>query len=116
MKTAGLNLKDVMGSQASVFVGCSNNDHLALTNADLDMALKSKATGTSLALLANRISWFYNLSGTSQTIDTACSSNLVAFHQACQSIRSGESTMVCIGSLFWPLTETKIITSQSSVE
>ncbi|TVY81127.1 Ochratoxin highly reducing polyketide synthase [Lachnellula suecica] len=99
LENAGLNLKDVMGSPTSVFVGCSNNDQLALANADLEMALKSKATGTSLALLANRISWFYNMTGTSQTIDTACSSSLVAFHQACQNIRSGESTMAVVSGV-----------------
>ena len=91
---AGLSLKDVAGSQTSVFVGCTSNDHLALLNTDLELVLKNKGTGTSLSILANRVSWFYNLKGTSQTIDSACSSSLVAFHQACQSIRSGEASMV----------------------
>ncbi|KAI0445140.1 hypothetical protein F4803DRAFT_509526 [Xylaria telfairii] len=43
------------------------------------------------------------------TIETACSSSMVAFHQACQSIRTGESTMslVCGSQLYLePLTST----------
>ena len=91
---AGIPLKDAVSSSTSVFVGCSNNDHLALANADLLLALKGKGTGTSPSILANRISWFYDFQGTSQTIDTACSSSLVAFHQGCMDVRAGKSTMV----------------------
>ncbi|KAI9036136.1 type I polyketide synthase [Aspergillus affinis] len=90
LENAGIPLQKAVSSLASVFVGCSNNDHLALSNADLLMSLKGKGTGTSPSILANRISWFYDFRGTSQTIDTACSSSLVAFHQACMdSIVSG---------------------------
>lgn len=92
--TAGLSAKDVATSRTSVFVGSSNNDHLAFANEDLEMCYKNKATGTSPSILANRISWFYDLRGTSQTIDTACSSSLVAFHQGCLSVRSKDSDMV----------------------
>lgn len=91
---AGLSTNDVACSRTSVFVGSSNNDHLALANGDLEMRYKNKATGTSPSILANRISWFYDLRGTSQTIDTACSSSLVAFHQGCLSVRAGEAEMV----------------------
>ncbi|KAJ5183899.1 hypothetical protein N7492_001515 [Penicillium capsulatum] len=94
LENAGIPLKDVVSSSTSVFVGCSNNDHLALANSDLLLALKGKGTGTSPSILANRISWFYDFQGTSQTIDTACSSSLVAFHQGCMdSIISGVNLM-----------------------
>ena len=58
-----------------------------------------KTTGTASAMLANRLSWFYNLKGPSLSLDTACSSSLTALHLACQSIRCGESTMVCSETL-----------------
>ena len=42
-------------------------------------------------MLANRLSHFFDLRGHSMTLDTACSSGLIALHLACQSIRTGES-------------------------
>lgn len=44
-------------------------------------------------MIANRISHFFDLRGPSATIETACSSSLVAIHLACQSLRTGESTV-----------------------
>lgn len=40
--------------------------------------------------MSNRISYFFDWHGPSFTIDTACSSSIVAVHQAVQSLRSGE--------------------------
>nr|QTX15960.1 polyketide synthase [Aspergillus westerdijkiae] len=99
LENAGIPMEEAVSSQASVFVGCSNNDHLALANADLLMSLKGKGTGTSPSILANRISWFYDFRGTSQTIDTACSSSPVAFHQACMDVRTGRSPMSVVSGV-----------------
>jgi acyl transferase domain-containing protein len=48
-------------------------------------------------MLANRVSYFFDLHGPSITLDTACSSGLVALHQACQAIRAGEVTQALVG-------------------
>ena len=53
--------------------------------------------GCADALLANRISYFYNLHGPSVTVDTACSSGLTALHLACQSLRTGEVRQAIVG-------------------
>jgi len=58
------------------------------------MEANYKATGTALAMVANRLSWYYDFTGPSIALDTACSSSLNALHLACQSLRCGESTMV----------------------
>jgi acyl transferase domain-containing protein len=53
--------------------------------------------GVGAAMASNRISHFYDLRGPSMTIDTGCSTTLTAFHQACQSLRTGESDMSVVG-------------------
>ncbi|RYP67274.1 hypothetical protein DL769_005813 [Monosporascus sp. CRB-8-3] len=74
------------------------NVYHALENDPLVFS-QNKVMGTSPAILANRISWFYDLRGTSQTIDTACSSSLVAFHQACRNVQSGDSPMAIVSGV-----------------
>lgn len=74
------------------------NDHETVVKKDLDVPNTYHATGDASAMLANRISWFYDLNGPSVTVNTACSGSLVALHLACQSIRTGETTMVRIAT------------------
>ncbi|PLB48691.1 hypothetical protein P170DRAFT_358230 [Aspergillus steynii IBT 23096] len=50
-------------------------------------------------ILANRISWFFDLHGASIHVGTACSSALVAIHAACQGIRAGESDLAIVAGV-----------------
>ena len=54
-------------------------------------------TGNSGNMLSNRISHFFDLRGPSMTIDTGCSSGLVALHLGCRSLQTGESKMAIVG-------------------
>lgn len=69
-------------------------DYEIMLSKDPDLPAKYRMSGTSVSMLANRLSWFYDLRGPSVSIDTACSSSLTALHLACQSLRIGESKMV----------------------
>jgi acyl transferase domain-containing protein/surfactin synthase thioesterase subunit/acyl carrier protein len=47
--------------------------------------------------LSTRISYKLNLRGPSYTVQSACSSSLLAVHQACQNLRFGECDMMLVG-------------------
>ena len=69
-------------------------EYETLISRDPEFPSKYQASGTGSAMLANRLSWFYDFQGPSITLDTACSSSLNALHLACSSLRNRESTMV----------------------
>ena len=46
-------------------------------------------TGLAMSIAANRVSYIFNFTGPSLSLDCACSSSLVALHLACQSIKQG---------------------------
>jgi acyl transferase domain-containing protein len=61
---------------------------------DPDWQPQYAATGNGIAIMANRISHFFNLHGPSMTIDTGCSGSLVSVHLASQSLRAKETSLV----------------------
>lgn len=56
-------------------------------------------TGCSRTLVANRVSYVFDLRGPSVMLDTACSGSLVALNSACQSLRAGETDMALAGGV-----------------
>ena len=83
-------LHETSGRKVGVFVGALWQPY---ESAGVEATLSGNPVGPSSLLysVANRISYFFDLSGPSMAIDTACSSSLTALHLACQSIRDGES-------------------------
>ncbi|KAL0936841.1 hybrid pks-nrps [Colletotrichum truncatum] len=88
-ESAGLALENFQGSRCSVFVGVMTGDYETIQYRDTEALSHYTASGTSRAILANRISYFFDLAGSSICLDTACSSSLVAMHLAVQDLRSG---------------------------
>jgi amino acid adenylation domain-containing protein len=87
---AGERLRDAM---CGVFVGVEEGEYGYLTGASAQIANSQSAS------LAARIASKLNLRGPNMAISAACSSGLVALHQACQAIRQGDCKMAAVGGV-----------------
>ncbi|KAL8715329.1 MAG: hypothetical protein Q9225_006403 [Loekoesia sp. 1 TL-2023] len=96
LENAGITLADLKGSKTSVFVGTFGTEYGTLAQLDPLCEPTYAATGRGESLIANRISYCFDLRGPSMVLDTACSSSLTAVHLACQSIRMQESNMAIV--------------------
>lgn len=94
--SAGIPLAKCSGSDTSVYTGCFTYDYLSILQQDFEAEQRYAATGLAPSMLANRLSWFFNFKGTSVNLDSACSSSLVGLHLACQDLRAGSASMVCM--------------------
>ncbi|KAI9648917.1 hypothetical protein NHQ30_001483 [Ciborinia camelliae] len=93
LENAGIPLDKISGSRTSVFTGCFTDDYKMMFASDPEQFSQYGMTGVSASILANRLSWFFNLLGTSTSVDAACASSLLGIDLACQSLLSGDSAM-----------------------
>jgi acyl transferase domain-containing protein len=98
LERAGLPLDQIAGTRTGVFMGHLTSDYRDMICRDPDNAPLYTFTGTGTASLANRMSWLWDLRGPSFTVNTACSSSLLALHLACQSVRTGETDIAIVGA------------------
>jgi len=85
-----------------VFVGTSKNSYFAHnvgTHPDIVSSLGELKLGIAndASFTASLIAYKLNLSGPSLNLDTACSTSLVAVHQACLSLWSGDCRLALAG-------------------
>ncbi|HYA66343.1 MAG TPA: type I polyketide synthase, partial [Burkholderiaceae bacterium] len=99
LENAAIKPSTLRGSACGVFIGIATADYSYRFADDLASVDSSFATGNTASIAANRLSYVYDLRGPSMAIDTACSSALVAFHQACRSIASGECKQALVGGV-----------------
>jgi acyl transferase domain-containing protein len=91
---AGIPAGKLKNQQTGCYVGCMTLDYELMSSRDTNNLAHAAASGLSQAMIANRLSWFFDMHGPSLTLDTACSSSLTALHLSCQALREGEINMV----------------------
>ncbi|MCE7006392.1 type I polyketide synthase [Kibdelosporangium philippinense] len=101
---AGMPRERLEGTNTGVFAGIGHPEY-SWTNYRLpELANPFTATGSFPAVAANRISYAYDLHGPSYAVEAVCSSALLAFHLACQSIQHGECDQAIVGGANLALT------------
>jgi acyl transferase domain-containing protein/SAM-dependent methyltransferase/aryl carrier-like protein len=100
LEHAGLVPSHLAGSRTGVFIGICNTDyHQLLLTRGTQTIDAHHASGSAHSVAAGRLSYVLGLQGPSLAIDTSCSASLVAIHAACQSLRSGESSVALAGGV-----------------
>jgi acyl transferase domain-containing protein/NADPH:quinone reductase-like Zn-dependent oxidoreductase/acyl carrier protein len=98
---AGLDIHALKKTNTGVFIGAFMLDNLLLRVAGDALRYMNTHTAVSgsATLLSNRLSYTFDLTGPSVTIDTACSSSMVAIHLACQAIKAGDAELAIAGGV-----------------
>lgn len=99
LEDAGITRAMLQTLTTGVFVGAGSNDYMMLGGRSHETVDSYHGLGNSHSLLANRLSYYYNLKGPSLTVDTACSSSLTALHVALGSLACGEIDLAIIGGV-----------------
>lgn len=107
LEHARIPASGLKGESVGMYVGSSTSDFQLLAvlgagNSDPDAPASADAyaiTGSSSAIIPNRVSYFYDFRGPSVAVDTACSSTLVAVHQAVRDLRSGDADLALAGGV-----------------
>ncbi|KAG1927984.1 hybrid PKS-NRPS synthetase pytA-like [Pimephales promelas] len=100
LEDAGIPMEKASGTKTGVFLGLMNRDfELASVRINPKHINHTAGTGALMSIAANRISYVFNFTGPSLSIDCACSSSLVALHLACQAIKQGDCEMALFGGV-----------------
>ncbi|MFG1876162.1 SDR family NAD(P)-dependent oxidoreductase [Sphaerisporangium sp. NPDC049003] len=99
LEDAGCAASAVSGASIGVFIGASGSDYQRVMDTRQLPVRAHSGLATSMAIIANRVSYFFDLRGPSIQVDTACSSSLVAVHQAVRALRAGDCEAALVGGV-----------------
>ncbi|KAL3444557.1 hypothetical protein BJX65DRAFT_310746 [Aspergillus insuetus] len=97
---------DYRGKNIGCYDGAWGVDWCELTLKDAQQRNPLLGAAAGSFFISSYIAWNLDLHGPSMTIETACSSSMVALHEACQAIYSGECTSAVVGAANLILTPT----------
>jgi acyl transferase domain-containing protein/acyl-CoA synthetase (AMP-forming)/AMP-acid ligase II/thioesterase domain-containing protein/acyl carrier protein len=98
LEDAGIDPKTLSGTNTDVFIGATTHEYEALLT-QAHVHGNYLATGNTASVLSGRVSYELGLQGASVTLDTACSSALVAIHGACGALHLGKTQLAIVGAV-----------------
>ncbi|XP_046556089.1 6-deoxyerythronolide-B synthase EryA2, modules 3 and 4-like [Haliotis rubra] len=99
LEDAGITRQQIAGQKVGVYIGSMTVDYGDLISTKSQDVTNHTVTGQARAIISNRVSYVFNLTGPSMTIDTACSSSIVALHQAGLALRAGDCSIAICGGV-----------------
>jgi polyketide synthase PksN len=100
IEDAGYGGGKLAGSKTGIYVGHSSDfgeNYKDIIKAMVPSEVGLSVPGNIKSVIASRLAHILDLHGPSMLVDTACSSTLVAVHEACAAIRRGECDMAVTG-------------------
>ncbi|MEE9355676.1 MAG: SDR family NAD(P)-dependent oxidoreductase [Methylococcaceae bacterium] len=114
IEDAGYSVESLSGKKIGIYAGVSKNDYSELMRELHQDIAPFISTGTVHSILANRLSFLFDFHGRSEAIDTACSSGLVALHNAMRDITNGECEAALVGGVNALIAPTMFISHSKS--
>lgn len=100
LERAGYSPAALRGSRTGVFTGVAANEYAHLLSSEsIDKIEPHFITGNALNAISGRVAFALGFEGPAVAVDTACSSALVAVHQACQALHSGDCDLALAGGV-----------------
>lgn len=100
LERAGYAPASLRGSRTGVFAGVAANEYAHLLSSEsIDKIEPYFITGNALNAISGRVAFALGFEGPAMAVDTACSSALVAIHQACQALHSGDCDLALAGGV-----------------
>lgn len=97
LEHAGLDPSALAGSSTGVFTGICHHDYVLFSREAGALEDAYGFTGTAYSMASGRTSYALGLQGPAITVDTSCSSALLAVHMACRSLQCGETDLALAG-------------------
>ena len=99
IESAGIDPMSLRGSQTGVYLGIMPSDYLSRLDSLPDGVGAHVLTSNAVSVASGRVAYALGLEGPAISVDTACSSALVALHWASQAVRSGECSVALAGGV-----------------
>ena len=96
LEDAGMDPDRLRGSRTGVYMGVGGSEYRRLVTA---RGMDDSYAGTSGSIAVGRIAFALGLEGPAVPVDLACTSSLVAVHQALAGLQRGEADLALAGGV-----------------